>query len=81
MTEAAPPRLHHQRGCSCPSCDYWRRADVAKGERTKRVWQACEHCHASRYSLLDRETGQYRVDLPSCCTDKDRCHDEMKPGI
>lgn len=31
MTEAAPPRLQHQRGCSCPSCDYWRRADAARG--------------------------------------------------
>jgi hypothetical protein len=32
MSEQAPPRLQHQRGCSCPSCSYWRETDARKAQ-------------------------------------------------
>lgn len=30
--QGPPPRLQHRHGCSCPSCDYGRRADFAESD-------------------------------------------------
>lgn len=53
MTVSIPPRLHHQRGCSCPSCDYWRRADADKGRASANASGKLVP-DAIRDSLLDR---------------------------